>query len=130
MSELQSFVLTSPAEAMVREAIETACRAEPYARAALFEQLLRDIEAFMRWHPEELAFRVIAYSGTDGSRIFRSRDGRSIVVDAAGTMWRARSYEDFDTTYSSPESGCRIETLRPRYGQMRPITASTPSPDR
>jgi hypothetical protein len=130
MAELQSFVLTSPAEAMVREAIDDALRAEPHARAALFEQLLRGIEAFMRQHPEELAFRVAAYTGTDGSRIFRSRDGRAIVVDPAGGMWRGRSYEDFDTTYTSPESGCRIDTLTPRYERMRPLTASTPSPDR
>jgi hypothetical protein len=130
MSELQSFVLTSPAEAMLRDAIAAALRAEPHARAGLFEQLLREIEAFMARHPEELAFRVIAYSGTDGSRIFRSRDGRSVVIDPAGAMWRARSYEDFDTTYTSPESGCRIDTLTPRYAQMRPITASSPSPRR
>jgi hypothetical protein len=130
MAELQSFVLTSPAEAMVREAIDETLRAEPHARAALFEQLLREIEAFMRLHPEELAFRVIAYTGTDGSRIFRSRDGRAIVVDPAGGMWRGRSYEDFDTTYTSPESGCRIDTLTPRYAEMRPLTASTPSPGR
>jgi hypothetical protein len=132
MSELHSFVLTSPADAMVRDAIATTCRAEPHARAELFERLLREIEAFMRLHPKELAFRVIAYSGTDGSRIFRSRDGRSIVIDPAGAMWRARSYEDFDTTYTSPESGCRIETLTPRYEQMWPITeaSSSPSPDR
>jgi hypothetical protein len=127
---MQSFVLTSPADALLRDAIDATLRAAPDERAGLFERLLREIEAFMGRHPEELAFRIVAYTGTDGSRIFRSRDGRSIVIDSEGAMWKARSYEDFDTTYTSPESGCRIDTLTPRYEEMRPITASSPSPDR
>ena len=118
---MQSGVLTSPADAMLREAIDATLRAEPHERADLFARLLREIEDFMGRHPEELAFRVVAYTGTDGSRIFRSRDGRSIVVDPAGALWRARSYEDFDTTYTSPETGCSIDTLTPRYAKMRPL---------
>ena len=115
---LTSFVLTSPADPMLRDAIAEALRAEPAARAALFEQRLREIDAFMQSRPDEMPFKVVAFTGTDGSRIFRSRAGRSIVIDPAGAMWRARSYEDFDTTYTSPDSGCRIETLTPRYETM------------
>jgi hypothetical protein len=120
MSEpLSSGLLASPADALLREAIDAALRAEPQARADLFTRLLRDIEAFMRARPEERPWLFEMYTGTDGSRIFRGRTGRSIVIDPAGAMWRARSYEDFDTAYAITESSCTIAALTPRYEEMQ-----------
>ena len=119
---MQSFVLTSPAEPLLREAVAEALRAEPAARAALFEERLREIDEFMqRDHPDEMPFKFVAFTGTDGSRIFRGRAGNAIVIDPAGAMWRARSYEDFDPTYTITESSCTIDTLTPHYETMRPI---------
>lgn len=119
---LTSFVLTSPAEPLLREAIAEALGAEPAARVALFEQRLREIDEFMqRRHPDEMPFKFTAFTGTDGSRIFRGRAGNALVIDPAGAMWRARSYEDFDTTYTIAESNCTIDTLTPRYAEMRRI---------
>ena len=55
-----------------------------------------------------------------------------MVIDPAGAMWRARSYEDFDTTYTITEKGCSIDTPTPRYAEMRPfaVTESPPPPHR
>ena len=119
MSELQSSVLTSPADAMLRDAIAATLQAEPHARADLFARLLREIEDFIRARPDERPWKHETYTGTDGSRIFRGGTGISIVVDPAGALWRARSYEDFDTTYTITEKGCSIDTLTPRYAEMR-----------
>jgi len=119
---MQSFVLTSPAEPLLREAIAEALRAEPAARAALFEQRLREIDELMQRRPDEMPFKFMAFTGTDGSRIFRGRAGNAIVIDPAGAMWRARSYEDFETKYSITEAGCSIDTLTPHYETMRPIS--------
>jgi len=118
---MQSFVLTSPAEPLLREAIAEALRAEPAARAALFEQRLREIDELMQRRPDEMPFKFVAFTGTDGSRIFRGRAGNAIVIDPAGAMWRARSYEDFETKYSITEAGCSIDALTPHYETMRPI---------
>ncbi|HEV2721633.1 MAG TPA: hypothetical protein VG323_16560 [Thermoanaerobaculia bacterium] len=120
-TELVSFVLTSPADPMLRDAIAEALRAEPAARAALFEQRLREIQVFMESRPDEMPFKVVAFTGTDGSRIFRSRAGRSIVIDPAGAIWRARSYEDFETEYTITGSSCTIAALTPLYAQMKPL---------
>ena len=121
MSEppLTSAILTSPADALLREAIDTALRAEPHERAELFARLLRDIEEFMRAHPEERPWTYESFTGTDGSRIFRGGLGRSIVVDPAGAMWRARNYEDFYTTYTITATSCTIASLTPQYEQMQ-----------
>lgn len=119
MSELQSFVLTSPADAMLRDAIAAALQAEPHLRADLFARRLREIEDVMRERPEERPWRHEVFTGTDGSRIFRGGTGIAIVIDPAGALWRARSYEDFDTTYTITEKSCSIDTLTPRYAEMR-----------
>ncbi|HEY6140639.1 MAG TPA: hypothetical protein VI670_23035 [Thermoanaerobaculia bacterium] len=120
MSEpLITGVLTSPADAMLRDAIASALQAEPHARAALFARLLDEIEEFMRAHPEERPWTYAAFTGTDGSHIFRGATGRSIVIDPHGTMWRARNYEDFDTTYDITPASCTIASLTPRYEQMQ-----------
>lgn len=73
----------------------------------------------MAAHPEERPWTCTVYTGTDGSRIFRGGIGHSLVIDPEGRLWRARSYEDFETTFTFPEGGGEIDTLTPLYGQMR-----------
>ena len=116
---LTSGVVTSPADALVRGAIAAALSAEPQARADLLTRLLREIEDFMRTQPQERPWTCSVFTGTDGSRIFRGGIGHSIVIDPAGRMWRARSYEDFDTTYTITENTCTIASLTPQYKDMR-----------
>lgn len=118
-SPLTSGVLVSRGDGLLREAIESTLRLPPEARASHFEKLLREIETFANDHPEERRWKFSVYTGTDGSRIFRGGTGRSLVVDPSGALWRARSYEDFDTTYDSIDNDCRITSLTPRYEQMR-----------
>ena len=116
---LHSCVSWSPADDLLRDAIQTALRADPPARGELFARLLDDIEAYMKQRPEERPWTYTAFVGTDGSRIFRGAVGRSIVIDPAGTMWRARSYEDFDTAYEIAGNECRIVALTPIYETMQ-----------
>jgi hypothetical protein len=115
---LQSGVLTSPADGMLSRAIAQTLEAPPVDRADLFARLVRDIEDFMTQHPQERPWTCRLYTGTDGSSIFRGGVGHSLVVDAAGRLWRARSYEDFDTTYRFTATSCEIDTLTPLYAQM------------
>ena len=72
----------------------------------------------MAAHPEERPWTCKVYDGTDGSAIFRGGVGHSLVIDPAGRLWRARSYEDFDTTYRFTAGSCEIDTLTPLYAQM------------
>jgi hypothetical protein len=116
---LQSGVLSSPAEPMLSRAIARTLNAPAPDRARLFAQLVREIEAFMAAHPGERPWTCKVYDGTDGSAIFRGGVGHSLVVDPAGRLWRARSYEDFDTTYRFTGRSCEIDTLTPLYAQMR-----------
>ena len=88
-------------------------------RAAHFEARMREIEAYMTAHPAERPWTCAVYTGTDGSRIFRGGIGHSLVIDPAGRLWRARSYEDFRTTYAFTSDTCVIDTLTPLYEQMR-----------
>ena len=118
-ANLQSGVLTSPADAMLRRAIAETLRAPASERSRLFEQLVREIERYMLAHPEERPWTCTVYTGTDGSRVFRGGVGHSLVIDTAGRLWRARSYEDFETTYRFTEGSCEIDTLTPRFEQMR-----------
>jgi hypothetical protein len=115
---LQSGVLTSPADPMLGHAIVQALSAPAADRAQLLAQLVREIEVFMAAHPEERPWTCKVYRGTDGSTIFRGGIGHSLVVDPSGRLWRARSYEDFETTYSLTEQSCEIESLTPVYSQM------------
>ncbi len=115
---LTSCVSASPADAMLSDAITEALRVEPELRADLFGRLLAGIEQFMAQHPQERPWTFETFAGTDGSRIFRGGTGRSIVVDTAGRLWRARNYEDFDTAYDITESTCTIRSLTPRYELM------------
>ena len=118
-SPLQSGVLTSPAEPRLSEAIARTLRAPSAERAELFVRLVRDIEAFMAAHPEERPWTCRVYRGTEGSTIVRGGVGHSLVIDPAGRLWRARSYEDFDTTYVFNGQIYEIEGLTPLYSQMR-----------
>lgn len=88
-------------------------------RARLFEQFVRDIESYMAAHPLERPWTCAVYTGTEGSRIFRGGVGHSLVIDPDGRLWRARSYEDFETTYAFTGGGCEIATLTPLFDQMR-----------
>jgi len=117
---LQSGVLTSPADALLSEAITTTLQAPADSRADLFEQLVNDIVTYMAVHPQERPWTCTIYTGTDGSRIFRGGVGHSLVIDPAGRLWRALSYEDFETTYTPPTY--EIATLTPLYPQMREYT--------
>jgi hypothetical protein len=116
---LVSGVLTSAAEPLLAAAIARVLETPPASRAALFGQLMAEIEAYMRVRPEERPWTCTVYIGTDGSHIFRGGVGHSLVIDSAGRLWRARSYEDFDTTYRLSENSCDIDTLTPKYASMR-----------
>ncbi len=116
---LQSGVSTSPADAMLRDAIAEALAAPPADRAPLFSRLVLRIEEYMAQHPEERPWTCTRYVGTDGSSIFRGGIGHSLVIDPEGRLWRARSYEDFETTYAFIGTSCEIDTLTPIYAGMR-----------
>jgi hypothetical protein len=118
-ANLQSGVLTSPADAMLRRAIAETLRAPASERARLFERLVREIERFMLAHPDERPWTCTIYTGTDGSRIVRGGVGHSLVIDSAGRLWRARSYEDFETTYRFSGGMYEIDRLTPLFAQMR-----------
>jgi hypothetical protein len=120
---LVSAVLTSPADPLLAAAIARVLETPAAARAALFAQLMAAIEDYMRVRPQERAWTCTVYTGTDGSHIFRGGVGHSLVIDGAGRLWRARSYEDFDTTYRFIGNACEIDTLTPRYETMREYLA-------
>jgi len=104
---------------MLARAICKTLRAPASDRARLFEQFVREIESYMAAHPAERPWTCVVYTGTDGSRIFRGGIGHSLVIDPDGRLWRARSYEDFQTTYTFSEKTCEIDTLTPLFEQMR-----------
>lgn len=119
VSDLQSGVSTSPADEMLGHAVASTLQASPAVRAELFESLVLEIERFIAAHPEERPWTCSRFTGTDGSRVFRGGVGLSIVVDPAGRLWRARSSEDFETTYHLTPTTCEIASLTPIYSQMR-----------
>jgi len=104
---------------MLSRAIDAALHAPTGERAALFGRLVSEIAAFMAAHPEERPWTCTVYTGTDGSHIFRGGVGHSLVIDSDGRLWRARSYEDFETVYAFEGDDCRITALTPLYAQMR-----------
>lgn len=116
---LQSGIVTSAADPMLSDAIAQTLRAPAQQRAQLFTRLVGEIEAFILAHPEERPWTCQLYQGTDGSAIFRGGVGHSLVIDGSGRLWRARSYEDFETTYASNGKTYEIDTLTPIYSQMR-----------
>ncbi|HEX3554021.1 MAG TPA: hypothetical protein VIA62_12415 [Thermoanaerobaculia bacterium] len=117
--QLQSGILTSPADGMLSRAITETLKAPAAERAALFARFVREVEDFMKAHPEERPWTCRVYLGTDGSHIFRGGIGHSLVIDSSGRLWRARSYEDFETAYTITPTSCEIATLTPLYTQMR-----------
>jgi hypothetical protein len=116
---LQSGVVTSPADGMLSAAVAATLSATPASRAELFERLVGEIAAYMAAHPQERPWTCRVFTGTDGSRVFRGGVGHSLVIDPAGRLWRARSYEDFDTTYVQVGDIYDIASLTPLYAQMR-----------
>lgn len=116
---LQSGVSSSPADGMLSQAIAEVLAAPPAERARLFSRLVLRIEEYMAQHPEERPWTCTRYVGTDGSSIFRGGIGHSLVIDPEGRLWRARSYEDFETTYAFAGTSCEIDTLTPIYAGMR-----------
>ncbi|HEV8433517.1 MAG TPA: hypothetical protein VGR95_08890 [Thermoanaerobaculia bacterium] len=123
-TKLQSFVVTSPADEMLSRAIDATLWAPVEERAELFGRLVREIAEYMAAHPEERPWTCTVYTGTDGSHIFRGGVGHSLVIDPAGRLWRARSYEDFDTQHEFQGNDCRIAALTPLYAQMREYVLS------
>ncbi len=117
--ELQSGVLYSPADAMLGHAIALTLRSDPPARRELFAKLITDIEIHMANHPKERPWTCRVFAGTDGSQVFRGGVGHSLVIDPAGRLWRARSHEDFQTTFAEVAGCYEIATLTPLYAQMR-----------
>jgi len=94
--------------------------ASPHSeRVELFLCQVQEIEAFMAAHPQERPWTCTVWTGTDGSRIFRGGVGHSLVIDLQGRLWRARSYEDFQTEYAFTGNSCQIASLTPLYEQMR-----------
>lgn len=116
---LQSGVLTSPADALLGQAIAQTLATAPGARAALFERLVHEIEAYMAARPHERPWTCRRFLATDGAQVFRGGVGHSLVIDTEGRLWRARSYEDFDTGYVQVGDIFEISTLTPIYAQMR-----------
>ncbi len=123
-SPLQSSVLQSPADGMLIDAITRTLQAEASARAGVLLQLVREIEAYISARPQERAWTCTIWTATDGARVFRGGVGHSLVIDGAGRLWQARSYEDFVTTYTIADGRCDIATLTPLYEQMRPYRAN------
>ncbi|HXA15631.1 MAG TPA: hypothetical protein VN380_01470 [Thermoanaerobaculia bacterium] len=110
---------TSSADAMLSGAISEVLAAPQADRGPLFSYLVRSIEEYMAQHPEERPWTCTRYVGTDGSSIFRGGIGHSLVIDPEGRLWRARSYEDFETTYAFAGMSCEIDSLTPIYAGMR-----------
>lgn len=110
--------MDSLGEAALSEAIRKTLGAPAAQRTRIFENLARDIQATVGKASPEHPWVCQVYDGLDGSRIFRGGVGTSLVIDPEGRLWRARSYEDFETTYRIEGNTCEIETLRPLYSQM------------
>jgi hypothetical protein len=116
---LQSGISVPPGEKPLSDAIRRTLAAPPQDRAALFERLAREIELLVMAMPDGRPWTCTTYTGTDGSSVFRGGVGHSLVIDPAGRLWRARSYEDFLTTYTITPTTCTIASLTPLYSQMR-----------
>jgi hypothetical protein len=119
VENLSSGVSTSPADGLLQEAIAAALASVPSDRARFLAERLREIKNFMAEGRHERPWTFAEFTGTDGSHIFRGGVGHSLVVDSHGGIWRARSYEDFETTYTITETECHIATLTPLYREMR-----------
>ena len=117
--EPQSCVLIPPGERPLGDAIAEVLRTPLRERVGLLTLRTREIQAFIEANHPEQPWTCSIYRGTDSSHIFRGGVGHSLVIDPEGRLWRARSYEDFDTTYDLTEKSCTIATLTPLYHQLR-----------
>lgn len=114
-------------EEMLRAAIASTLAVEPRQRADLFERLTGEIAAITTAPGSEMRpWTRTVHAGVDGSRIFSGGVGLSIVVDPEGRLWRGRTYEDFATTYRLGDGTCEVESMEPRYAQMREYGLGTP----
>jgi hypothetical protein len=118
-TQLRSGISVSPGEEMLSNAIATTLQTPARDRAGLFELLMQEIAAIVSASNSEKPWTFFVHQGTDGSRIFRGGTGRSIVVDPEGRLWRARTYEDFETTYIFTATSCEIATMKPNYSLMK-----------
>lgn len=117
---LHSEIYAPSGDEMLSKAIAITLKAPAPRRAELFELLMKEIVAITAEPDSGMKpWTCFVHDGTDGSRIFRGGIGTSIVVDAEGRLWRARTYEDFETTYTITTASCEIATMRPIYSQMR-----------
>jgi hypothetical protein len=116
---LQSGISVSPGEEMLSKAIASTLHAPAKDRAELFELLMEEIVAIVSASNAERPWKYFVHQGTDGSRIFRGGTGLSLVIDPEGRLWRARTYEDFETTYTITATSCEIATMKPNYSLMR-----------
>ena len=107
-------------EPLFARAIEATLQVSPEERAGLFEKLTKEIAEVTTAPGSGMKpWTCSIHDGTDGSRIFRGGTGLSLVVDPQGRLWRARSYEDFETTYTITLNSCEIDTLTPIYALMK-----------
>lgn len=107
-------------EELLSKAITVTLQASPRVRARLFEQLTAEIASITTAPDSGLRpWTCTVHNGTDGSRIFRGGVGSSVVIDTEGRLWRARTLEDFQTTYVITPTSCEIDTLTPDYQSMR-----------
>ncbi len=93
----------SRGETRLSDAIRQTLSAPPDTRASMFEKFAREIEEVVAQTCPDHPWTCKVYNGLDGSRIFRGGVGASLVIDPEGRLWRARNYEDFETTY--PDRG-------------------------
>src|ERR1051325_1055842 len=117
---LQSEIYAASAEEMLSRAIAIALQAPTQDRAELFELLMREIVSIVSAPNSGMKpWTCFVHEGTDGSRIFRGGIGTCIVIDPQGGLWRARTHEDFETTYTITATSCEIATMKPNYSLMR-----------
>jgi hypothetical protein len=117
---LQSEIYAPSGEEMLSKAIVITLQAPPQDRAELFELLMRGIVSIVSAPNSGMKpWTCFVHEGTDGSRIFRGGIGTSIVIDPQGRLWRARTHEDFETTYTITATSCEIATMTPNYSLMR-----------
>jgi hypothetical protein len=122
-TSLRSEIYAPSGEEMLSKAIALTLQNPAPVRAELFELLTQEIVAIVSANSEMRPWTCFVHTGTDGSRIFRGGIGLSVVVDPQGRLWRARTYEDFETTYNITPTSCEIETMKPIYSLMREYVA-------
>ena len=112
-------ILALSGEEMFHKAIALTLEAPPGKRVELFERLLQEIVTIVSETPEMRPWKYDRHLGTDGSVIFSGGIGLSLVIDPQGQLWRARTYEDFDTRHRIVGTSCEVESMTPKYEQMR-----------